>query len=208
MESPNRQLAPSLIRISKRYQYLILIASIISLICVLAIFLSSNNVTLPTNEEEPIINKIDPNTIYAANYSTMPNLSQSNTRKKSIDVNEGKSSKVRAFNAYDVSQWQQAKEQFNKEVNETSDQEALFYLAMVELELNNYKNAKSHLESYLNQHYKDEQYNYEKDAQWYLALIHLKLNDFTKSQYYLNELAIDASPFQSKAINLLNQISN
>ncbi len=155
------------------------------------------------NENKPN-QAISLESLYASNFRTMSSpISYHLKRGFDNSNNSDYDLKTLAFQAYNMNNWELSNEYFRAFLQDSVDEDALFYVAMTEIELNDHKNAKKHLENYVSRYH-----IYEKDAQWYLALVNLKLGLVDESKKVLERLSAEESPFRQRSNSLLNSLHN
>lgn len=147
--------------------------------------------------------------IYASYFQAMPTALEVETVVRRWEIagieNAADTSQLyRAFQYFEQAQYENAAMAFEDliEAGRDSTGSILFYLAQAELELGNGPAAIEHFDLYLQQYDK-----YEEDATWYLALAHLRENALEPARGLLLEIAQSKGLYQSKAREILEQLS-
>ena len=131
--------------------------------------------------------------LYAQYFEPYKNIVQPIVRGEAV-----KTTKERAFKAYDEQNYKEAIVYFDDLLKDTPEPMIEFYKANAQLQIGDTETAILILESRIKK--TDTMYG---EVQWYLALSYLKLNDKKKAETYLKSLLQTNIPFKSNEAQLL-----
>jgi len=172
--------------IDKRRKTFSIAASIIILISI------SLSILLPFKQS--------PDSLFTSNYNTYPALANI----RSVESNEYVDKLVlNSFEFYEKNDFIKASESFSKVLSlDSSNVIASFYLALCELENNNFEISEKHLNNLILQ----KDHLFWEQAHWYLAMIYLKKEENEKAKLIFEEIIEEEMVYTMSAKRILKKL--